>query len=122
MSAEWQMRHCELAMSAPTPAGNGVRLVGSCTLTLVHRTSDCLGTCSCELDAFSARSCEATPNNQKTPPPRPRRSPASATGAAQITADLRSLDSTNTPSDAHDTCTAIDSITLRMKPAPFQLG
>src|SRR5882762_72792 len=112
MPAEWHIRHWELAMSAPVSAGNRVTLVGNCKLTLPQRASDCLVGLSCELAGLSARSRGAPATS----------SPASATGVAQIAADLRSLKFMNTPSDSHDACKEIDSITLRMKPPAFQLG
>src|SRR5882672_12398236 len=99
-------------MTEPLPGGNEIWLTGSSTLTLVHFWMGPLA------PSFAAGSeltvlGHARPTASTIP---------SKAGTAEIRTKLRRLVFMMFPFNHQAACTDTDSITFRMKPAPFQLA
>src|ERR1700691_4810076 len=99
-------------MTEPLPAGNEIWLAGRSTLTLTH-----FGTAP--LPASFAAGSEWTVRGHARPA---ASAIPSKTGTAEITTKFRRPVFMRFPFNDQAACTDTDSITLRMKPAPFQLG
>src|SRR5216683_6788432 len=112
MPAEWQIRQKALAMTEPFPGGNETWLAGRSTLTLTHFGTE-------PLTASFAAGSELTVHGHARPA---ASAIPSKTAIAEIRITLRRLVFMMFPFNNQAACTDTDSITLRMKPAPFQLG
>src|ERR1700681_2181504 len=99
-------------MTEPLPGGNETWLAGRSTLTLTHFGTE-------PLTASFAAGSELTVRGHVRPVPS---AIASTMGTAEIRTKLRRLVFIMFPFNNQAACTDTDSITLRMKPAPFQLA
>src|SRR6266478_2636040 len=112
MPAEWQIRQYALAMTEPLPGGNEIWLTGRSTLTLAHFGTELLTASFAAGSELTVRG-HARPAASTIP---------SKTGTAEIRTKLRRLVFMMFPFNHQAACTDTDSITFRMKPAPFQLA